>query len=73
MVLWNPLDGGPSQSGPLLGPYESMRGGTPGTNPHHTLCPIIRLVTNGGFPPMMTVDIFCIHKIQGDQDHMFLF
>jgi hypothetical protein len=33
MVLWNPLDCGPSHSRPLLGPSESMRGGTPGTNP----------------------------------------
>jgi hypothetical protein len=34
MVLWNLLDDGLSHSGPLLGPSESMRGGTPGTNPH---------------------------------------
>jgi hypothetical protein len=34
MVLWNLLDGGPNHSGPLLGPFESMRGGTIGTNPH---------------------------------------
>jgi hypothetical protein len=27
-------DGGPSRSGPLLRPSESMQGGTPGTNPH---------------------------------------
>jgi hypothetical protein len=33
MVLWNLLDGGSSHSGPLLRPSESMRGGTPGTNP----------------------------------------
>jgi hypothetical protein len=33
MVLWNLLDGGSSRSGPLLGPFESMWGGTPGTNP----------------------------------------
>jgi hypothetical protein len=33
VVLWNVLDGGPSHSGPLLGPSESMRGGTLGTNP----------------------------------------
>jgi hypothetical protein len=33
MVLWNLLDGGPSHSGPLLGPSKSMRAGTPGTNP----------------------------------------
>jgi hypothetical protein len=33
MVLWNLLDGGLSRSGPLLGPFESMWGGTPGTNP----------------------------------------
>jgi hypothetical protein len=37
MVFWNLLDGGPSYSGPLLWPSKSMRGGTPGTNPHHTL------------------------------------
>jgi hypothetical protein len=36
MVLWNLLDGGPSHSGPLLGPSEFMQGGTPGTNPHHS-------------------------------------
>jgi hypothetical protein len=34
MVLWNLLDGGPNHSGPLLGLFESMRGGTTGTNPH---------------------------------------
>jgi hypothetical protein len=28
MVLWNLLDGGLSCSRPLLGPSESMRGGT---------------------------------------------
>jgi hypothetical protein len=28
------LNGGLSCSGPLLEPSESMRGGTPGTNPH---------------------------------------
>jgi hypothetical protein len=33
MVLWNPPDGGPSHSGPLLGHSESRRGGTPSTNP----------------------------------------
>jgi hypothetical protein len=33
MVLWNLLDGGLSHSGPLLGPFESMQGGTSGTNP----------------------------------------
>jgi hypothetical protein len=33
MVLWKLLDGGPSHSGPFLGPFESMRAGTPGTNP----------------------------------------
>jgi hypothetical protein len=27
------LDGGPSHNGPLLGPFESLRGGTSGTNP----------------------------------------
>jgi hypothetical protein len=32
MVLWNLVDGGLSHSVPL-GPSESMRGGTPGTNP----------------------------------------
>jgi hypothetical protein len=34
MVLWNLLDSGSSRNGPLLGPSESMRGGTSGTNPH---------------------------------------
>jgi hypothetical protein len=34
MVLWNLLDGGPSHSRPLLETSESMRDGTPGTNPH---------------------------------------
>jgi hypothetical protein len=34
MVLCNLLDGGPSHSRPLLGTSESMRGGTPGNNPH---------------------------------------
>jgi hypothetical protein len=33
MVLWNLLNGGLTRSGSLLGPFESMRGGTPGTNP----------------------------------------
>jgi hypothetical protein len=33
MVLWNLLDGGPSHSGPLHGPFESMLAGIPGTNP----------------------------------------
>jgi hypothetical protein len=35
IVLWILLDGGPSRSGPLLGSFESMQGGTLGTNPHH--------------------------------------
>jgi hypothetical protein len=35
MVFWKVLDGGPSHNGPLLRPFESLRGGTPGTNPHH--------------------------------------
>jgi hypothetical protein len=35
IVIWNLLDGGLSHSGPLLGPPESMWGGTSGTNPHH--------------------------------------
>jgi hypothetical protein len=39
MVLWNLLDGGPSHSGPLIGPSKSMRAGTPGTNPHQTSPP----------------------------------
>jgi hypothetical protein len=34
MVLWNLLDGGPGHSGPLLRPFESMRGDTLGTNTH---------------------------------------
>jgi hypothetical protein len=33
MVLLNLLDDGPSCIGPLLGPSESMQGGTLGTNP----------------------------------------
>jgi hypothetical protein len=33
MVFWNLLHGGLSHSGPLLGPFESLRGDTPGTNP----------------------------------------
>jgi hypothetical protein len=33
MVLWNLLDGGPSHREPLIGPSESMRDGTPSTNP----------------------------------------
>jgi hypothetical protein len=37
MFLWNLLDGGPSLCGPLLGPSESMRGGTLGTNPYQAL------------------------------------
>jgi hypothetical protein len=28
------LDGGSSHNGTLLGPSESLRGGTSGTNPH---------------------------------------
>jgi hypothetical protein len=34
IVLQNLLDGGPSHNRPLLGSFESMRGGTLGTNPH---------------------------------------
>jgi hypothetical protein len=33
MVIWNLLDGEPSHSRPLLVPFKSMWGGTPGTNP----------------------------------------
>jgi hypothetical protein len=33
MVLMNLIDDGPSCIRPLLGPYESMRGGTLSTNP----------------------------------------
>jgi hypothetical protein len=33
MVFWNLLDGGLSHTKPLLGPSESLRGGTPGTHP----------------------------------------
>jgi hypothetical protein len=33
MVFCNLLDGGSSRSGPLRGPSESLRGGTPDTNP----------------------------------------
>jgi hypothetical protein len=39
MILLNLLDGGPSHSEPLVGPFESMLGGTPATNPHHRLPP----------------------------------
>jgi hypothetical protein len=35
MVLWNLLDDGPSHSRPLLGPFESMRDGIPGSIPRH--------------------------------------
>jgi hypothetical protein len=35
MVLCNLLHGGPSNSGPLLEPSESMRVGTSGINPRH--------------------------------------
>jgi hypothetical protein len=35
MVFWNLLDGGLSRNGPLLGPFESLRGGTLGTHPRH--------------------------------------
>jgi hypothetical protein len=35
MAPWNLPDGGPSHSGPLLGPSESMRVGTLSTNLHH--------------------------------------
>jgi hypothetical protein len=34
MTLWNLLDHGPSRSRALLGPSESMSGGTLGTNTH---------------------------------------
>jgi hypothetical protein len=33
MIIWNLLNGGLSHSRPLLGPFESMRGGMLGTNP----------------------------------------
>jgi hypothetical protein len=33
MVIWNLLDGERSHNGPLLGPSESMQGGTLGPNP----------------------------------------
>jgi hypothetical protein len=36
MGHWNLLGDGPSHIGPLLGPSESMRGGTLGTNPRHS-------------------------------------
>jgi hypothetical protein len=38
MVFWNLLDGGPSHSGPLLGPSESLRGSTLGTNLCQSVC-----------------------------------
>jgi hypothetical protein len=34
MFFYNLLDGGPNHSGPLIGPSESLRGGTSGTHPH---------------------------------------
>jgi hypothetical protein len=37
MVFWNLLDSGPSHSGLLLEPSESLRGGTPGTNPRQVV------------------------------------
>jgi hypothetical protein len=37
MILENLLDGGPSHSGSLLEPFESIRGGTLSTNPHQQL------------------------------------
>jgi hypothetical protein len=37
MIFWNLLDVGPSHNRPLLGPSESMRGGTPGTHPRNGL------------------------------------
>jgi hypothetical protein len=33
MVFWNLVDSGTSRSGPLLGPSESLQGGTQGTSP----------------------------------------
>jgi hypothetical protein len=33
MIIWNLLYDGPSHSGPLLGPSESMLAGILGTNP----------------------------------------
>jgi hypothetical protein len=33
MIVQNLLDSGPSRSGPLIGSFESMWGGTLGTNP----------------------------------------
>jgi hypothetical protein len=41
MVLLNLLDGGPSRSGPLLGPSESMWGGILGINPRHLSSSIV--------------------------------
>jgi hypothetical protein len=46
MVLWNILDGGPSHSGFLLGPSESIWGDTPGTNPRHMSAPKPLLMPN---------------------------
>jgi hypothetical protein len=34
------LDGGPSHSGPLLRPSESLQSGISGTNPRHFLAPL---------------------------------
>jgi hypothetical protein len=39
MFFWNLLYGGASHSGPVLGPSESLRGGTHDTNPRQSLNP----------------------------------
>jgi hypothetical protein len=41
MVLWNLLDDAPSRSGPLLGSFESIQGGTSGTHPRQDIMMIV--------------------------------
>jgi hypothetical protein len=53
MVLWNLLNGGLSHSGPLLGPSESMRGGTPDTNPRHLDDPRWKLAMDHKFAALI--------------------
>jgi hypothetical protein len=51
MVLWNLLDGEPSHSEPLLGPFESMRGGATGQVPTRALV-VVSIPTP---PPLSTI------------------
>jgi hypothetical protein len=49
MVLWNLPDGGPSHSGPLIGPSECMQGDTLGTIPRHGPQKLIVYLYPNGF------------------------